>query len=347
MLAQEVCLTSNVRPVTTRFFGKSVNTGRMTARIPILTLLCALVVGCCAHPAVAQPAAPVTSVGAEELSRRQQVANVQLATNPRRLVEAAAAALEANRSITAEISQEVDLFGKRLIGSGAYFEQAGEPDRLMRLELRLQLGNKTSSLVQVCDGKILWTYRELLGTGSLRKVDVAQVTKALKAAGKPGNHGGMGALPGLGGLPGLLRGLDGSFDFKSAQRGILKLRDDRLPVWQLRGEWKPAKLAKVLPEQKKAIAAGEPPDLSKLPEQMPEYVLLMLGHDDLFPYRLEYHRTVRSAEETGAGRPLVTMQFYEVVRNAPIARHRFQYSPGNLEFEDDTKQFLKSLDVKD
>ena len=327
----------------------------MTPKIPILLLLWPLALAACTATAQEQPInaptprltipvpAPPASVDATHL---QETTNVNPATSPKRLLLGAMAALESTQSLSAEISHEVDVFSKRLIGSGTYFEQFHRPTRLVRLELRLQLGEQTSSLVQVCDGQYLWTYRRLHDDGKLRRLDVGRITDALQKTEDRDSLAEVGGLPGLGGLPKLLHGLDANFDFTAAQAGILKLQDDQISVWRLEGHWKPDALARLLPAQKDAIAAGQSVDLSQLPPQAPDSVLLMLGHDDLFPYRIEYHRTSDEHKGGGASRALVTMQLYDVVRGAPIPAHRFQYNPGELEFEDETGEFLESLKVQ-
>ncbi len=327
-----------IRRVTMQFFGKFVNTGKMKTKIPILPLLWIFAV--CLWSVVSRAEWP-TEVVAEQSFQPM----------PRQVLEAAVRTLESRRSISAKIFQEVDLFDKRLIGSGVYLEQrAGYPSGdhcpLMRLELRIQLGDKTSSLVQVCDGQYLWTYQKLLGRGVLHRLDVARAMQGLRQIGEMPRQDKAGALPGLGGLPKLLRGLHAAFDFYNAQRGMLKLQDDSLPVWQLRGRWKPEMLVKVLPKQKKAIEAGKPADLSKLPEHLPDHVLLMLGHDDLFPYRIEYRRSVAEDDDRQSSRTLVTMQLFEVVIDVQIDPNKFHYNPGDLEFEDETEKFLESLKIK-
>ncbi len=327
-----------IRRVTMQFFGKSVNTGKMKMKIPILPLLWMFAV--CLWSVAGRAEWP-TEVRTEQSFQPM----------PRQVLEAAVRTLESRRSISTKIFQEIDLFDKRLIGSGVYLEQrvgypSGDHCPLIRLELRIQLGDQTSSMVQVCDGRYLWTHRKLLGVGDLRRLDVAGAMRGLRQTEEVPGRDKIEMLPGLGGLPKLLRGLHAAFDFHSAQRGLLKLQDDSLPVWRLRGRWKPKMLVKVLPKQKKAIEAGKPADLSKLPEYLPDHVLLMLGHDDLFPYRIEYRRSVAEDDDPQSSRALVTMQLFEVVIDVPIDPNRFHYNPGDLEFEDETEEFLKSLEIK-
>ncbi len=299
-------LMSNVRRVTTGFFGKSVNTGNMLARLPIFLLLWWT---------------SAATVNAE---------------SGKALLEAAVRTLEAHNSVSAKIRQEVNLFGKRLFGSGSYWEQRQGPNHLLRLELKIQLGDQTSSLLQVCDGRFLWTKCKLPDKEELGRIDVARARQALEQAGKIPGQGNLGVLPGLGGVPRMLRGLYAAFDFTSAQPG--RWGKHKRPVWRLEGRWKPEQLVKLLPDQKQTIQAGNFPDLSKLPEHLPDHVVLLLGQEARFPYRIEYRRT-----DGCATRVMVAMDLYDVDINVPIDPNRFVYNPGDLKYSDETDRFLESL----
>ena len=50
-----------------------------------------------------------------------------------------------------------------------------------------------------------------------------------------------------------------------------------LPVYVVSGTWTPAVWAKLLPEQAAEIMAGQPPKLKKLPQQVPDQVVVTLG----------------------------------------------------------------------
>ena len=53
---------------------------------------------------------------------------------------------------------------------------------LTRLELRLQIGNGDSSLVEVCDGRYLWSHRTLLEKETLSRIDAVAQPAALEWA---------------------------------------------------------------------------------------------------------------------------------------------------------------------
>lgn len=260
--------------------------------------------------------------------------------HPQLLLADAIRAVEGHAAIAAETRQTVDLFGQRLVGVGEYLEQPGEGVRLLRQVLRLQVGDDASTLLQVCDGRYHWTYRTLGKDESLVRIDAARVLKALAERGDdyPDQAAATALGPSVGGLPRLLRQLHGACDFTTIQAG--RLGDE--PVWRITGGWNRDYLARLLPKQKKALDAGKPADLSKLPEHVPDRIVLMLGRADLFPYNIQYWR---SGKETTPERLLVGLSLRNVTLGVPVAADRFAYSPGILKPVDRTAKTLKSLGV--
>jgi hypothetical protein len=268
-------------------------------------------------------------------------------SRPLEILTAAVQMLESRNSVSARIREQVDLFDKELVGSGVYDQQRAGGEQLIRLELTVRGGNQVSSLLQVLsppnsEGHYLWTHRKLPNEEKLSRIDLVRAAPALQKAENLPGRGPEGPLAGVGGLPRLLRGLRAAFDFTSAEEGSF----GRLPAWRLQGQWKARRLAKILPDQKAAIEAGRPPDLSKLPERLPDHVVLVLGKEDLFPYRIEYRR--RGAQHAGQGdqsRALVTMELFDVKFDLPLDRTRFIYNPGTIKYSDDTERFISSLRV--
>lgn len=263
------------------------------------------------------------------------------------LLRQALRTIEGCQSISARIVQEANLFDQHLVGSGIYLEQRSGGGYLMRMELKIQLGDQSSSLVQVCDGRFLWTKRNVMGSEELSRIDIAKVAEGLRRAQETGRLGETGILPGLGGLPRVIRGLLATFNFttvESVSRG-------GQPVWKLAGQWKAETLAQVLPEQKAAIEEGKPVDLSKLPRQLPDQVVVfLLAREAPFLFRIEYRRaTPKTAfgSDTAESKAMVTMELRDVDINVPIDHNRFTYSPGDIEFEDRTDAFLQSLGEKE
>lgn len=285
---------------------------------------------------------------------------------PQNLLPAAIQALERYDSVDAKLRYEVNLFHKRLLGSGAYCEQRPGRDNLLRLEIKLQFDEFASSLVLVCDGRYLWQYRNLPSETKLVRIDVTRVLRALDRAEReklaeqraPGTPPPLGPplfvapsatplLPGIGGLPKLLRGLESNFEFTRLERG--QWGKQKQPVWGLHGQWKRERLVELLPNQKERIEKGEPPDLRKLPRQLPDEVVIVLGQQDLFPYRIEFRRqpSEEDSDATADAAAMVVMTFYEVNLNVPLDRTRFIYNPpSSTDFSDQTESFIQSLGLK-
>mgnify|MGYP005835414227 CR=1 FL=1 len=253
----------------------------------------------------------------------------------------AIAAIESRETVSAKMRYEARLFGQRLLGSGSYVEQRPGRDHLFRLELRFQLGDSPSSLVNVCDGRYLWEYRSTGGKSELSRVDIVRAWRALERAGEPlAAHHAM-ALPGLGGVPRLLHGLNRQFEFGPAQRG--KWSNPPVIVWRVEGQWRRESLKLMLPDQVQAIAEGRA-DLKRLPPQVPDKVICYLGEADCFPYRIEFRRQSSLAADPVTDQCILAVDFYDVRFNEPIDPSLMRYQPpSDTEFSDQTESFIQRL----
>jgi len=258
--------------------------------------------------------------------------------------------LESYHSITANVGYEADLFGKPLTGKGDYREQRSGPIPKIRLELRIPLGNKTGAMVEVCDGRYLWTYLRLADEEELTKVDVQRVAQAAAGAGEDAPTMFHGRTLGMGGLAGLVRELWRNFRFEL----VGPVEFGGLPAWQLRGGWRADRLAAIMPEQKDAILRGEQPNWEKLPAHLPSHVALTLGRDNLVPYRIEYRRPAAQSKhdpDTGAsagstGRVILVLEWFNISGDEPSRPSDFEYHPGDVEYSDVTEMFIQRLKTR-
>ncbi len=249
-------------------------------------------------------------------------------------------------ALSAKIRQRVRIFGQELVGSGAYLQMGDVPEKMLRLELKLQLAGQVSTLQQVSNGAELWTRRQVLDAKTLSYVDLQRVRRELAVAREKRPLDLTADWMVLGGLPALLTGLEESFRFGAAQPAQF----NQMAVWVIEGAWKPAELAKFLPNQKAAILAGQPADTRSLPPEVPERVQVVLGMEDLFPYQIEFRRHKR--DEPGKGdaagqgslwEPMLTMELYEVQFGAQLDPLQFQYKPGTQEVADHTDVYLRKF----
>ena len=107
------------------------------------------------------------------------------------------------------------------------------------------------------------------------------------------------------------------------------------------GTWKPAVLAKLLPEQSEAILASQEPAFEDLPSQLPDQVSLVGGRDGplaLFPYRVEFTRLDRKTNEP---RSMLIMELFEVRLRPDLDPRLFEISDSEQNLVDETDAYLR------
>jgi hypothetical protein len=264
------------------------------------------------------------------------------------LVQKAADALAKHESVSTRVRYHAEVFGHRPIGQGIYLQQGLGAERKFRWELKASIRDNIFLWQQVCDGRYLWQLNEFSpDERNLNRIDLRHVRQALEQANqRPDKSLGLKIEFAIGGLPQLADNLRKSFRFTRAEAGQL----DQLPVWIVTGSWRPEAIKPKTKESVEKAETGKPLDLTKLPPQLPAEVVVYFGQDDLFPYRIEYHRRGAGQGRGGQGgddeiKPMLLLEFYEVQLNAPIDRRQFEYEP-TPSFADTTEVFLKSLGVK-
>lgn len=250
--------------------------------------------------------------------------------------------LESYRSISARLHAGINMLGRQLVGQGVYYEEDPRRVRRMRFELTTPLGNQTATLLHIADGRYLWMYQLLGSDSQLVRYDIDRIAHSIDQAADNPALDRAGWYPNLGGLTRLLRRLAGAVTFEPP--AVDQIQQTR--VWKLQGVWNTATLAALLPDQKAAFEQGRPFDLSRLPPHVPDRLVLWIGQDDLFVYRVEYWRKAPIASADfprlpSTDAPLVYLQFYEVAVNGTIDPAHFVYQPGNIAPTDLTEVYLQ------
>lgn len=341
----------------------------MNGRLPCLTTL-VLLLG--APAAIAQDAGPLPVVR-RPLSddHGPRTTDQEPKSVGDRLLLQAATQLERRESVTARLRHQVHLEGADLYGIGSYQQQGRGENIQVRLEL--QIAGQQSSMLQVSNGRFLWTDMRLPTGRNVARVDLRQLRAdpLLASRGQviePGHASWSPIQPELlasgGGLPTLLASLSENFTFLPPQAMRLSFAPPlvpeavNIPVFAVVGHWRPEKLKTLLktPTTESSDAA-EP-----LPPRFPQEVLVLVGQADLFPYRIEYHRepsttpgSVRTDDLRGrssrgvvapyqlSATPMVVLELSDVSFNAPIAASQFDYTPGDAEWNDRTAEYLDRL----
>ncbi len=258
----------------------------------------------------------------------------ELASN---LLHQAITQLEARSWVSARMRQDVQLFGQRLRGEGLYWQG---PQLQMRSEIRTRLprSRKTAVLLQVCDGQILWQYRDLADQRELNWIDAQRVVRAWNQA----QHEGRTIEPGvrflgIGGLPQLLRTL--ADDVRFEQLATLADPQGSAGDFVLIGRWRPETLVRMLPPNRRPTE-GQRPQARNLPEHLPDRVEIRLRRSDLFPVAIRWARMDRGEAlpappdgqgpppRNDAGKTLMRIEFHDITLDKPLPAEGFRYRPG-------------------
>jgi outer membrane lipoprotein-sorting protein len=275
-------------------------------------------------------------------------------TEAEKLIDAAIDKLRALKSVVAKILQKVDILGQKFTLEGQYLKA---PDYHTYMSLKLSgLSNVTGTLVQVCDGKTMLEYQNILSAENCRKYGITNLVKKLESPECPPElREGVFTQLGLAGPDVLLVGLRKSVEFDQKAEGTL----DGKPVWILRGRWKDRDRVN-LPGQPKLAPTGP------LPPYVPSLVTVWLGKEDGWPYQvllegralsvLEKAREERQIGPDGrpTGRALsikdeepsrVLLIYSDVEFDAELAHDRFAFEPpSRVRVEDGTRQLEENLD---
>ena len=268
---------------------------------------------------------------------------------PSELVERSAAALSTHLSVVAKVRHRGRIYGREVIGSGEY-AQGPIHSRLLRYEIRMQVGERIVNLLQVCDDRYLWISRQLEHEPEIQRVEIDRVLGALErqVAAQPAGAFEVANLHqaiAIGGLGQLLASLRKDFQFYDATKSQL----GDVPVYVVSGKWKSEALGGFAATQPKAAKPG---GAMLLRPHVPNRVMLFLGADDLFPYRIEFRSIDEGVGKGGAdgvpARPadaadelLLAMELFEVQINVPLEERLFQFAPGSRPYTDVTDLYLQ------
>ncbi|MCA9015593.1 MAG: hypothetical protein KDA77_09715 [Planctomycetaceae bacterium] len=230
-------------------------------------------------------------------------------------------------SIRAQITEKVEIGPKPFVISGSYLQGK---DLKLRLEFQVQSQKKNDkpvgTLLEICDGQVLWTEHNIKGTSRVTRRDVQAILKQAELNPKSQPNMLVAEL-GLGGLPGLLAAIQKNMQLDSVSER--KINGKTLTV--LNGTWKDEFLAQ--------WKGGDPNASVQLPAYIPDAVRIYLDPQTLFPRRIVYLKKSKETLES-----MVTLNFTKVTLNAPIEATEFAYEPPDGVFPVDiTNQYLKQL----
>jgi hypothetical protein len=269
-----------------------------------------------------------------------------------RLVAAAARRVHDQSSLSADLRYRIDAFGHELAGQGSYHQLGAASEKLLKLELKIQVADQQIIRQEICGPSFYYVRRESpFAPVSLGRVNLRQVRQAIARA-----EGPIAANPAevwilLGGLPKLLESLHRNFEFAPPRDDELHYTVtggegvQKLPVIVVRGRWKKDRLATLMTTDK-----GKSKDDA---EQLPDAVELVLGRADdtalpLFPYRITYLQDVQTEAQDKQGkeanqlRAMLLLELFNVQRSN-LTPEQFDYQPSERDEADLTQAYLVRL----
>ena len=227
-------------------------------------------------------------------------------------------------SIRADIEQTVSIGTQQFQVTGQYVN-AGQR---LRLEYTIQPDQGVAgSLLEVSNGKELWSLMKVADTKRVTHRDIEQI-KAAATSTKSVPDVILTAELGLGGLTALMASLERTmiFDAMKEESG----EDGAQTIVQ--GRWKPEVSAR-WPVSKDGL----------LPVYVPDMARIWVDPKTMFPVRIVYIKRVIEKDKK-VYRPMVSLRFRNVQFDAPVNDQEFEFvNTDKTVPEDITRQFLDRM----
>ena len=254
------------------------------------------------------------------------------------ILQSAAEKLKSYASVRANMTEKVSMQTNSFTAKGSYLQ--GQNLQL-RMEFTVELRTQKASLLEVCDGQLLWSRHDLgeKDQTQITRRDVRQILKAAETAEqqfqKPEEKAQFNASIvadlGIGGLPALLAAFAKDYEFSKVTDGKI----DDAEVVTLEGTWN-ARYREMWLGAKSKDKTPPP-----LPVYIPDSVRLSLDKKTEFPRRIEYLKTLPGQSVPTA---MMTVDFTKVVFNGKVNRDDFVFIPPERPAHVDiTQMYLQRL----
>jgi hypothetical protein len=177
--------------------------------------------------------------------------------------------------VSADLVQKVDMLDQKFEVKGRYLKA---PQQRTYLRLAVTgLADGEGTVLQVCDGQVLWEYKKILEGQTYSKIEVGKILELLKSPDlEPGIRDRVGSQLGFSGPEDLLVGLRSTVKFDQKESGTLDGHD----VWVFRGEWRNRNA--ILGQRQQSPVAPT----AAIPAYYPSLVVLYVDKENGWPYKL-------------------------------------------------------------
>ena len=228
-----------------------------------------------------------------------------------------------DQPLEATLVEDVMLGRGRFRATGRYIQGT---NLKLRLEFTVKVGQTEGTLLEVCDGQILWTQQK---TGERPRITRRDVRAILDAASQAGHVDDnlLTAELGLGGLPALLASIERHMVLAEPRQETI----DGQTVHVIEGTWN---------EEFVNRYRSSPDAPRQLPGHVPDRVLIYLD-SELYPRRIVYRKNPGTVDYD---LPLLTLDFKEFRLNPRIDDSLFRFEPERGVFQEDiTREYLDRL----
>lgn len=277
-----------------------------------------------------------------ESSKPQEPApDPEIAAAAAKLLRDARDRLYARESVKANLVERSTLGNRRFSAEGRYV--SGQFPRL-RLEYRVQVGDSEGILIEVCDGQVVRTSKEIRRASApgstalpgkpveihVTRKDVEKILRATETGDVP-PEAVLQAELGLGGVPTLLASLERTMEFDARREEVYQDR----PYLVIQGHWKEEYLQKLGKQLGQSAQMFTP--------FMPEQVRIYFDQETLFPMRILYLKQATAEPKTF--RAVLSLEFTDVELDQPVDPQEFRYvKPRDIDEIDETAIYLKSIE---
>ncbi|WP_437190899.1 hypothetical protein [Planctomicrobium sp. SH527] len=247
------------------------------------------------------------------------------------------------RSIQAQMSQVISIGPQRVKSTGSYLAAAGFR---YRFQYQLSLGDLQGEFLEVCDGQLLHTRRQIAAVNEkvaavappeieLTRRDIQRIRRealGIKDAHPAANlsEALLEAEVGIGGIPAILAMLERTLILSPIRTQTVDGRDYLVLQGRLR------------PDRKNELIVGLGSAASQVENFLPDVVRVYLEKETLFPEKFLYLK--RTSNDQNSLRPLITVEFSNIILDQPVPDGQFIYmAPPGVEEKDETTQYLEAM----
>ena len=294
--------------------------------------------------AVDEAAAPTNSEPGEAPETEKEPAtepepDPEIVAAAEKLLESARDKLYDYKSVRAKLTERASFGTRRFTAEGEYI--AGVFPQ-MWMEYHVTVGGSQGRMLEVCDGQILFSEKEIRPAGSegstaqdvqiqVTRKDVRQILQSTGTGTDASPEAVVQAELSLGGLPTLLASLQRTMVFDAIKEDVYQDK----PYTILQGRWKKEYLEQLGKQMGQAAQS--------LATFMPDRVRVYLDGATQFPTRILYLKQV--TVEPVKYEPIMALEFTDVVLNEDVDPQKFRYvPPSGVNVVDETGVYLKMIE---